>query len=144
MECLEWDAILSDLYDKSKSTSGVVKTFVLDGQQRLQTLYTLFSGSIKASEGKQPLEAYIDVTGGHILSDDGLLYQLTFEKDAKNLPLYRLRDLLGRHDQRNAEEIADELNEQLDANSQESQEDMNARQKRVRRNIGQLVSLLRE
>src|SRR5438552_9520740 len=40
MQTIEWDAVLSELYDKSRSAKDVEKTFVLDGQQRLQTLYS--------------------------------------------------------------------------------------------------------
>lgn len=43
MERVEWDADLSDFYDSSKSKKDIEKVFVLDGQQRLQTLYGLFT-----------------------------------------------------------------------------------------------------
>src|SRR5437667_9716645 len=39
MEMIDRDAELSALYDKPRSADGVEKTFILDGQQRLQTLY---------------------------------------------------------------------------------------------------------
>src|SRR5437899_11744485 len=39
MHVIERDAELSTLYDPDKSAQGVEKTFVLDGQQRIQTLF---------------------------------------------------------------------------------------------------------
>jgi len=144
MNSIEWDAVLSDLYDKSKSAEGVDKVFVLDGQQRLQTLYALFSGSIKSSDGQTDLEAFVDITSGRTVGDGGLLYQLIFSADPQPPPLYRLRDLLETHAQKNAEEIADTLNDKLDGLLQESEEDRKIRQRQVRRNVSQLRSLLRE
>jgi len=144
MQIIEWDAVLSDLYDKQKSAQGVEKVFVLDGQQRLQTLYALFSGTIKSSDGQYDQEAYVDITSGHTLGDDGLLYRLVFSELPQALPMYRLHDLSGRHSQKNAEEVSDEVNDSLDTVLKETEEEKRLRQKQVRRNIGQLVSLLRE
>lgn len=46
MDCVQWtDVNLHDYYDKAKSTSRETKLLVLDGQQRLQTLYALFVGT---------------------------------------------------------------------------------------------------
>ena len=42
MDRIEWDADLSDFYQPNMSKKGVEKVFVLDGQQRLQTLLALF------------------------------------------------------------------------------------------------------
>ncbi len=50
MQSIEWDAVLSELYDKVISAEGMEKVFVLDGQQRLQTLYALFNGTFKSSD----------------------------------------------------------------------------------------------
>src|SRR5229473_1189849 len=51
MTNIDWDADLHLLYDSSKSSEGVEKTFVLDGQQRLQTLFALFNGTINDADG---------------------------------------------------------------------------------------------
>lgn len=144
MASVEWDAVLSDLYDKPKSAQGVEKVFVLDGQQRLQTLYALFNGAVQSSDGQHDLEAYIDITSGHTQGDDGLLYRLMFEPAPPGLPMYRLRNLMDVHAQKNAEEISDELNEALDQTWQGSMDQQKARQKLVRRNVSQLASLLLE
>ena len=58
--------------------------------------------------------------------------------------MYRLRDILGRHSQKNAYEIAEDLNETINAVLEESPEEHKARQRRVFGNVSQLVSLLRE
>jgi len=42
MSVVDPDADLSQLYDLPKSAAGVEKVFVLDGQQRLQTLHSIF------------------------------------------------------------------------------------------------------
>lgn len=144
MPALEWDADLSDYYDKQKSVSGVEKTFVLDGQQRLQTLFTLFAGSIKQQGGKD-LEAWADVTGGETADDDGIAHRLKFASESPGPCWYRLRDLRERHAKTNAEEIADELNDALDKSLvDESKEDHKNRSRRVRKNMGQMVALLRQ
>ncbi len=60
MSSVEWDADLSELYDKPKSDQGVEKVFVLDGQQRLQSLFAVFNGALKSSDGKRDLKAYFE------------------------------------------------------------------------------------
>ena len=143
-----WDVDLSDYYDPNISHKDREKVFVLDGQQRLQSLYAIFAGAIQTSTG-QRAEAYFDASGGAAPSDVGLLHALKFSFDSLPAPWYRIADLLGKDAQRNAEEIADAWNECLDAaeeglNPVPKEEARSARQKRVRRNFSQLLSLLRE
>lgn len=144
MPTINWDADLHLLYDNAKSASGVEKTFVLDGQQRLQTLFALFNGSVLGSDGKTELEAYTDLTAGDLPNDDGFIHDVKFSATQIPLPFYRLRDLLGKDSQQNAETIADAVNDELDLKPGENDQERRARQKRVRRNCGQLLSLLRE
>ena len=132
------------------STGGIEKIFVLDGQQRLQTLYAIFFGAINSPDN-QRAEAYFNTTSGIAPDEQGLMYRLQFSKVSLALPWYRVADAIGRDAQRNAEEMADRVNEALDtlngAKQQEQRElaqDAKAREKRVRRNMGQIVSLLRE
>jgi uncharacterized protein with ParB-like and HNH nuclease domain len=107
MPSVEWDADLSEYYEKAKSDLGVEKVFVLDGQQRLQSLFAVFNGAIKSSDGTKDLKAYFDVTAGNQLSDDGLLYRLEFRADDKlPLPLYPLHNLLGVDAKKNALKLA--------------------------------------
>src|SRR3989304_793277 len=150
MEQAEWDPDLSDFYEPNKSKGGVEKVFVLDGQQRLQTLYAIFSGAL-LPETNARQEAYFDIASGETIADTGLLYRLKFASEPLDLPWYRVADLLGKHSQRNAEELADELNDALDENEKANpitvgvaSYNQRAREKRVRRNMSQLISLLRE
>jgi len=150
MEQVSWDADLSDFYEPNKSKAGIEKVFVLDGQQRLQTLYAVFLGAITAPDN-QRAEAYFDVTSGVAPDDQGLMFRLRFSTVPMTLPWYRVADAIGKDSQRNAEELADGINEVLDTlnttaapEKQQSAQDARSREKRVRRNIGQLVSLLRE
>lgn len=147
---VEWDADLSDYYEPSVSKAGHEKVFVLDGQQRLQTLLAIFAGSVKTADG-QSAEAYFDVTAGDSPSDSGLLYRLQFSPARLASPWYRIADLLGKDAQRVAEEVSDDWNEELDIGDAAADlanrpniEEQRARQKRVRRNFSQLLSLLRE
>ncbi len=144
MSEIDWNADLHKLYDNTKSARDVEKVFVLDGQQRLQTLFALFIGSIKSEGGGQSREAYLNMVSGVAPVEGDLIYELTFSPTAMALPHYRLRDLLGRHAMKNAEEIADELNEALDMTLGDSEEARRQRARLVRKNCGQLVSLLRE
>lgn len=150
MEEVEWDPDLSDYYEPNVSKGGCEKTFVLDGQQRLQTLFATFAGAIKGAAGER-LEAYFDTSSGEAVSDEGLLFTLKFSKATLPRPWYRVADLVGKDAQRVAEELSEEMNDCLDeaddglpAAAQPTAADQKARQKRVRRNFGQLVSLLRE
>ena len=61
MSVVDPEVDLSTLYDLNKSADGVEKVFVLDGQQRLQSMHSLFRGGMTSAGGA--LEAYFDVTG---------------------------------------------------------------------------------
>ena len=144
MTSLDWWAELHKYYDDSKSARGIEKRFVLDGQQRLQALYALFKGTLILDDDEPGQEAYIDITGGQRPSGTDLSYELTFSSEPLPLPSYRLRDLTERHDQTSSEEIADKLNDELDHLLDESGDERKARHRRIRLNLGQLTSLLRE
>lgn len=144
MESVEWDPDLSDYYDEARSAAGVEKTFVLDGQQRLQTLYALFAGSVRDTESGPDFLAYADVTAGED-ADDGIVYPLKFATDSPGPEWYRLRDLREGDGSRNAEEIAEHVNERIDAaRPDELADTRKTRERRVRRSIAQICSLLRE
>jgi hypothetical protein len=150
MPQVEWDADLSDFYEPGVSKAGHEKVFVLDGQQRLQTLYAIFAGAIALESGVRA-EAYYDVTSGEVTTDAGLLHTMKFSAEATPLPWYRVADLMGKDAQKVAEELADDLNDELDRldvvatpESHPTEEQQRSRRKRVRKNLGQLVRLLRE
>jgi len=144
MPCVDWDVDLHDLYNDQKSASGVEKVFVLDGQQRLQTLYALFNGQIAGDNPTAKREAYVDLTAGEVPNDDGLIFDIRFSSDALPAPHYKLRDLMGKDAVKNAEEIAEDANEKLDSMLSEEPERKKERQKRVRRNCAQIRALLKE
>lgn len=144
MPCIDWDADLHDLYNEQKSEAGIEKTFVLDGQQRLQTLYALFNGQIAGSDAKVKLEGYVDLSAGDTPNEDGLIYDVRFSATTLPLPHYRIRDLIGSDSQKNAETIAERINDMMDSTLTETEEVRKLRQRRVRHNCSQLRSLLRE
>ncbi|KFA90251.1 GmrSD restriction endonuclease domain-containing protein [Archangium violaceum] len=141
---LKWEADLHLLYDNDASKPGIEKTFVLDGQQRIQTLYTLFSGGVYVDDKLPIEEAYVDVTSGTSVDARGLLYHLEFSATPKPLPFYRLRDLRERDDRKAAFDISSALNDALDTQLiAESPEARRKRQSQVHRNLSQIHTLLR-
>jgi hypothetical protein len=147
MKQIEWDCELSKYYNDPASKQGREKIFVLDGQQRLQSLYGMFYGSIDGPDGITSYDAYLDLTNGTEPDEDGLLYRLEFKPSHPGLPHYRLSDLIGAHNQKNAEEISNQINDSLDQDARYTNElpdERRDRQRRARRNISQLTSLLRE
>ena len=148
MDVIDWDPDLSDYYDEPMSREGVEKVFVLDGQQRLQTLYALFRGGVMSEDGGAVLHAYACLTDGGEAAepdDDGLLYRLRFSATHPGPTYYRLADLLGPDEQKDREDIADRLNDALDTDGAEASEgERKDRQGRVRRNVSRIVSLVKE
>lgn len=143
MTCVDRDTDLHILYNNAKSAAGVEKVFVLDGQQRLQTLYALYNGEIMDDDGNKR-EAYVDLTAGVAPNPDGLIFDLKFARNQPGHPYYRLRDLMNKDASKNSEEIAEDANEALDHKLQENDADRRERQKRVRRNCAQIRALLKE
>jgi uncharacterized protein with ParB-like and HNH nuclease domain len=80
MDQVSWDVDLSDYYDPNVSKEGVEKVFVLDGQQRIQTLYAIFAGAITSPDNKRA-EAYFDATSGTAPDELGLLHRLKFSTE---------------------------------------------------------------
>jgi Protein of unknown function DUF262 len=140
MPFIEADVDLSKFYDKGKSAEGVEKIFVLDGQQRLQTLHCIFRGGV-LEEGDKVAETYFDVTAGATPVEDGeCLYALKFSSDSLPLPFFRIRDLSEKFARRNASDVADEIHDILP--DEPSSEEGKRRERRVRNNILQLDALL--
>lgn len=144
MPCVDWDIDLHDLYNDQKSSQGVEKVFVLDGQQRLQTLYALFNGQIAGDSPAAKRDAFVDLTAGESPNEDGLIFDIRFSSEPIGMPHYRLRDLMGKDSSKNAEEIAEGVNEKLDSAHPEESEQKKEREKRVRRNCTQIRALLKE
>lgn len=128
---------LSDYYDQNASERGREKIFVLDGQQRLQSLFGAFDGTF---DGK---DLYINILDGDTEIENGVSYHFEKSNDNLELPFLRMKSFTS--DRRNAEDIADELNNKLQRNfTTESPTEKTQRERKVRRNVSQLVSLLRE
>lgn len=94
MDLVSGDVDLHTLYDAHASQEGSERLFVLDGQQRLQGLRTLFDGAIETEKGLR-LEAWIDLTSGHQQDDDGFWYGIRFAKDSPGPAWYRIANLRG-------------------------------------------------
>lgn len=142
MPLVDADLDLSTLYDLNKSAAGIEKTFVLDGQQRLQSLHSMFRGGQVAPDGKT-LEAYFDVTAGEAEIDGDLRFSVRWEAARQELPWFRIRDLSERYQNGNPLEIADQVNDQLEATlPPETIEERKSRERRVRTSVTQLHSLL--
>ncbi len=140
MTNLDWDANLSDLYDDTHSQEGTVKTFVLDGQQRLQSLYTLFAGTLVDSD-QNSSSAYINVLSGPYGTSDSDDYEVEFCVENPGLPWFRLSRLRTEFEQKDREDVVDTINDQMDAD--DSIETNSQARKAVSRTIGKLVDLLR-
>lgn len=145
MSTIDPDADLHTLYDPAISERDVEKTFVLDGQQRLQTLFCIYNGNIKEEGSGRTLEAYIDITSSSINPNTGQIYNLEFLQAGGNYAtkLFRIKDLMSRHERKTAEDISDEINTTLDA-AEEEPSVKRDREKNVRRNIATMVAILRE
>lgn len=142
MSVLDFDADLSTLYDMQRSAGGVEKLFVLDGQQRLQTLHAIFRGGIHEDSGAIAT-AYCDITAGEAEVNNGdLLYRLIFSSDQLELPMFRVRDLVERYSNSNPLIVADNLNDLLEQRLQELPDQRKLRERRVRANLQQLHSIL--
>lgn len=144
MQTIDRDTELSSLYDSSKSVSGVEKVFVLDGQQRIQTLYAVLAGSVLQADGNLA-DAYFDTTAGRVEIDGGdLMHRLKFSHATLPLPYYRIRNLREADYAKDAAQIADDINEQLDVLLNDQGDDRKMRERQVRGNFSKLSSLLRE
>lgn len=104
MEIISEEADLSDFYEEQKSHEGEQKIFVLDGQQRLQTLYCLFAGGIAGKGGVEYAWANLLDTGDDV-DEEGLAYHLKFATESPGECWYRLCNLMGRDKQKTQEEI---------------------------------------
>ena len=129
------DVPLHTLYDErasEKSERGEPKIYVLDGQQRLQTLFVLFDGAI----GDDPRrEAWLDLYSGGTRGDDGLQFRIKFSAEQPGGSWFRIPSLYTTYARQDSDDIADRIIEQLAAT--------NADARQVRRNINKLQGILR-
>jgi hypothetical protein len=144
MGAIDREADLSSLYAPEKSAANVEKTFVLDGQQRLQTLYAIFRGGVLDAHEK-PCDAYVNVLEGREeVEGTDLLYRMVFSAVPMDLPYYRLRNLTEKDAQRDPASIAYEICDRITRPSNETQDQGRSRERHVHTVISQLRTLLRE
>jgi hypothetical protein len=145
MDLVDLEIDLHSLYDRNKSRLGETKTFVLDGQQRIQSLFCLFKGGIKTDNNSHE-EAFVDITSFEVNEETGEIYNVIFKPSniATELPLFKIKDLTGRYEKQNAEDISDLVNTKLNDILGDTDDNRKTREKVVRRNIAQLRSILTE
>jgi len=142
MSAINFDADLSTLYDMNRSVAGIEKVFVLDGQQRLQTLHAIFRGGVH-SDTNTVEEAYFNIAAGDVEVENGdVLYDLTFSSQRLELPMLRIRDLREKYENNNPLNLADEINDLLEGKLKEESRQRRLREQRVRANLHQLYSIL--
>lgn len=143
MPLVDHDIDLSTLYDLNRSAAGIEKTFVLDGQQRLQSLHSLFKGAMVGANGKSE-EAYFDPTAptGAATTEGDVVFQVRWSEAKLPAPWFRIRDLIERHQNGNALEIADTLNDEIATALPVDDDERKSREKRVRTTLSQLSALL--
>ncbi len=109
------DAALSKLYLPMRVSGTPDRTFVLDGQQRLQGLYSAFVGGF-SDDGKRTNAdtAWLDLTSGtekdteYEESNDGSRYVVRFEKKSPGPSFYPLRRIVYEDADKSARQIRDE------------------------------------
>lgn len=144
MAPIDRDIELSELYDVARSAEGREKTFVLDGQQRLQTLHSLFRGGVKGSDDTVR-HAYVDITAGNAPEETGdLLFKLSLSGEPLTLPSVRLSDLATRLATRRHADLAYDLADQLQLIHPLAPDTHRARERLIGTNIGQINSILHE
>lgn len=116
---IDKDCDLHDLYDRDKSRSGVEKTFVLDGQQRLQSLFCLFSGGILNEKTGEIKEAFFNTLEKGVTETDGLIHHVVFQSSVPGDEWYRLKDLMAIDNQKKPRDIAKQVISKIEANSHE-------------------------
>lgn len=144
LSTVEWNPDLSDHYERELSKANIEKVFVLDGQQRLQTLFALFAGSVRSEKNDGEEEAWFDLSSGTQVDTQGIRYPLRFSATPLEFPWYRLRNLREKDAQKTVWQIGPPINTELDKRLQETPEQRSARQNQVMQNLSMLSSLLLE
>lgn len=145
MDVINSETNLHQLYDSNISSEGQVKTFVLDGQQRIQSLFCLYKGGLLSKTGAIE-DAFIDITSHEVDETTEQIFNVKFQpRDTLDrLPLFRIKHIAGKYLRTNAEAISDEINTTLDSILNENDEEKRVREKIVRMNISQLRSIFAE
>jgi Protein of unknown function DUF262 len=143
MDLVRPDVDLHTLYDAHATQGGNERLFVLDGQQRLQGLRTLFDGAIEADNGAK-LEAWLDLASGHEQDDDGFWYRIRFAKDSPGSTWYRVANLRAVHAKTSAQSLGRQEAKRIEPSLQGTPEENDATLDRVQANAAALVRMLRD
>jgi hypothetical protein len=142
MDVVRGDIDLHTLYDSHASQSGQERLFVLDGQQRLQGLRTLFDGAIETESGDR-LEAWIDLTSGHEQDDEGFWYSIRFSKDSPGPAWYRIANLRGINSKMSGPALGRQEAKRIESALADSPE-VEATLDRVQENATSLIQILKD
>jgi Protein of unknown function DUF262 len=137
------DVELHSLYDPHASSLGVERLFVLDGQQRLQALRTLFDGAILAESGERR-EAWLDLTSGHEQDPDGYWYGIKFAKAAPGPTWYRLANLRAIDNKKGAGPLTRQESRRIEGSLTGTDKEKEDALDRVADNIKELLRILKE
>ena len=138
MDNIEEAPDLSRFYDINTSQKGIEKLLVIDGQQRLQSLFAVFDGFIYDSE------VYMNLLSGNKEIENGIYYEFKLSQGQLEFPYIRLKDLVA--DNRSLSDIVNELYEQLCERFNNCEEGQNIieLENLLYNNLWQLVSIIRE
>ncbi|MDP3177611.1 MAG: DUF262 domain-containing protein, partial [Spirochaetaceae bacterium] len=142
MDNVQRDVDLHSLYDPHASAEGNSRLFVLDGQQRLQGLRTIFDGTIEAENGDRR-EAWIDLVSGHEQDEDGFWYGIRFAKASPGPTWYRIANLRQIDGRKGDLAIGREQARRIEPSLSGSRDEIDATLDRVQQNAQALVRILK-
>jgi hypothetical protein len=143
MDDVRRDVDLSSLYDAAATTEGNERLFVLDGQQRLQALRTLFDGGIESEKGERR-EAWLDLASGHEQDEDGFWYGIKFSHGAPGPTWYRLANLRGVHAKVSASTLGRQEANRIAPSLDGPEDEKSVKLDQAQENVSSLVRLLRD
>ena len=137
------DVDLHTLYDTHASQEGNERIFVLDGQQRIQGLRTLFDGAIETENGTR-LEAWIDLASGHEQDDDGFWYGIRFAKDSPGPAWYRIANLRGINGKISGPALGRQEARRIEASLAGTPDEVEVTLDRIQENAASLIRILKD
>jgi hypothetical protein len=143
MDVVQNDVDLHSLYDPHASEAGNERLFVLDGQQRLQALKTLFDGGVMSDRGDR-LDAWIDLTSGDEQNDEGFWYDIRFSSASPGPTWYRIANLRSIHKQTSGTALGRLESRRIESHLEGNQEDKDPALDRVQENASALVRILKD
>jgi len=143
MDVVRGNVDLHTLYDEHATQEGNERLFVLDGQQRLQGLRTLFDGAIETEKGER-LEAWIDLTSGHEQDADGFWYGIRFVRDSPGPTWYRIANLRGINSKLSGSALGRQEARRIEPALASAPNEIEATLDRVQENAMSLIRILKD